>query len=171
MSYVMAASTVVSALGQYQSGQAAKAQGAMQAQALQMQGEQERDAAKQQAALIRKAQRYAVGTADTAAAASGVVVGQGSAAEVDRQIYQDSEHDAYQALLSGDRRARGLSVQGVGARAAGDMAAANADMQAFGTVLQGGSMMLRGSGWRTGGPGFSGQQAPAPVESRTINWK
>lgn len=167
MSYIMAAGTAITAFGQYESGQAAKSQGQMQGKMLEYQGTVERANALQQAALIRRAQGYAIGRADTAAAASGVVVGQGSAGEVDRQIYTDSERDAYQAILGGERRASGLHVSAVGAESAGDVAAANADAQAAGTVLQGGYQMLRGSGWRSVGAGWSGTQAPAPVIDRS----
>ena len=158
MSFLIA-STTISVFGQLQAGQAARAQGAMQGQQLDYQAKVERDNALQTASLIRRQGRYAVGAADVAAAASGVVVGQGSAGEAERQIYQDSEQDAYQAILSGDRRARGLSVQAVGARASGDIANANAQMAAAGTVLSSGYKMF--SGWRTQ------TQAPAPVETRT----
>lgn len=168
MSYVTAAGTLLTAFGQYQQGQAAKAQGGLQASALQYQATVDIEQGKQQAALIRRAQRYAVGRADTAAAASGVVVDSGSAGEVDRTIINDSEHDAYQAILSGNRRARGAQVQGAGALAAGDAAASNADFAAAGTVLQGGYSMLKQSGWRSAGPGWSGTQAPAPVVDRSI---
>lgn len=169
MSYIMAAGTLISAFGQYQSGQAAKAQGNLQADQLEYTGQVERDNALKQAQMIRTAQRKAIGRADAAAAASGIVVGEGSAGEIDREIYQESEHDAYQAILAGNRRARGMSVQAAGARAGGAIAEANAAMQAGGTVLSGGYSMLRGSGWRTGGqPGFSGTQAPAPVEDRSL---
>lgn len=167
MSYITAAGTALKAFGQYESGQAQQMQSRMQAQQLEYQGTVERQNALQQAALIRRAQGYAIGRADTAAAASGVVVGQGSSAEVDRQIYADSERDAYQAILTGDRRARGLHVAAVGDVAAGDVAATNADLNATGTVLSGGYQMLRGSGWRSVGPGWAGTQAPAPVVDRS----
>lgn len=171
MSWINIGASAVTAFGQYQKGQAAKAQGGMQGQQLDYQASVEKDNATQQAEMIRRNQRYAVGSADTAAAASGVVVGQGSAAEVDRQIYVDSEHDAYQTILNGNRRARSLNLTASGARASGDMEASNAEISAAGTVLAGGYQGLRGSGWRTGGmPGYSGTQAPAPVESRTINF-
>lgn len=169
MSWISIGAAAVSAFGQYQSGQAAKAQGNLQAGQLNYQGSVEQQNAMQQAEMIRRQQRYAVGRSDVAAAGSGIVVGEGSAGEADRQIYQDSEHDAYQAILSGNRKARSLSLQASGARAAGDMAATNADEQAFGTVLGGAYQGLRGSGWRTGGmPGYSGTQSPAPVTDRSL---
>ena len=157
MSFLIS-STTISVFGQLQSGQAARAQGAMQGQQLDYQGKVEHENALQTATLIRRQGRYAVGSADVAAAASGVKVGEGSAGEADRQIYQDTEHDAYQAILNGDRRARGLNVQAVGARASGDIANTNAQLGAVGTVLSSGYKVF--SGWRTQ------TQAPAPVETR-----
>jgi len=41
-------------------------------------------------------------------------------------------------------------------------------VNAVGTVLQGGYSGLRASGWRAAGPGWSGQQRPAPIEDRSI---
>lgn len=41
-------------------------------------------------------------------------------------------------------------------------------VNAVGTVLSGGYQAMRSNGWRTAGPGFSGLQAPAPVEDRSI---
>lgn len=157
MSFLVSA-TAISVFGQLQSGRAAQAQGAMQGQQLDYQAKVERDNALQTAMLIRRQGKYAVGAADVAAAGSGVVVGQGSAGEADRQIYQDTEHDAYQAILSGDRRGRGLEVQAVGARAQGDIAKSNSVMSAAGTVMSSGYQAF--SGWRTQ------TQAPAPVETR-----
>jgi inosine-uridine nucleoside N-ribohydrolase len=137
MSWIAVGASAVQAFGQYKSGQAAKAQGEAVAGQLEYQGTVEQNNAMQQAQMIRRAQRNAVGQADTAAAASGIVVGQGSAGEVDRQIYEDSEHDAYQAILSGNRRQRQLDLQAVSARTGGNIAAANANAQAVSTVMGG----------------------------------
>lgn len=149
MSWVSIGASAVTAFGQIQAGQAAKTRAGLEGQQLDYQGGVERDTGMEHARLIRRQQRTAIGSADAAAAASGVVVGQGSAGEVDRQIYQDTEHDAYQAILAGDRKQRSLQVQAVGGRAAGDMAAANGITAAAGTVLAGAYQGLRGSGWKS----------------------
>lgn len=168
VSMVMAASTTVSVLGQVQAGRAAHQQADMQADQIAYQGRVTRDDALAQAQMIRKQQRFAIGSADTAAAASGIKVGEGSAGEVDRSIYNDSEHDAYMAILNGDRRARGLDTEAALTRQAGANASRQAGMGALGTVLSSGYQSMIGSGWRTAGPGWSGTQRPAPVENRDI---
>jgi len=160
--------TSVTALGQYQQGQAAKAQANYQAGQQDYQAKVEQDDALATAEMIRKAGRRQVGEANAAFAASGVKVGEGSAGEVDREIYQGSEHDAFMSILTGDRRARGLREEADLTRAAGKNAARAGVINAFGTVLGGGYSALRNSGWRTAGPGFSGTQAPAPVINRDV---
>lgn len=162
----MAASAAVSVLGQMKQGQAAKQQADAQASQIEYQGRVTRDDALAQAQMIHKQQRFAVGAADVGAAGSGVQVGQGSSAEAERDIYQNSEHDAYMAILNGDRRARGLDTEAAYTRQAGQDARTNSYFQAAGTVLGSGYSALRGAGWRTGGAGFSGTQAPAPVVNR-----
>ena len=89
-----------------------------------------------------------------------------SALETERQIDQNVEQDAFQTILEGDRRARAYKTQGAFARAQGEAAQAAGYVNAVGTVLQGANAGLKASGWRTMGPGWSGQQAPAPVEVR-----
>lgn len=83
-----------------------------------------RDDAQATAAYIRKQQRLAIGTSQATSAASGVVVGEGSAAEADRQIYQDSEQDAFMSILSGERDGRALDADAALTRQSGK---ANAD--------------------------------------------
>ena len=151
MSWISIGASAVTAFGQIQAGQAAKTRGGLEGQQLDYQAGVEHDNGIEHARLIRRQQRQIVGSADAAAAASGVVVGQGSAGEVDRQLYQDTEHDAYQAILAGDRKQREAQVKAVGARTGGAMAAANANLAAVGTVLGGAYQGLRGSGWKSGG--------------------
>lgn len=83
-----------------------------------------RDDALATAAYIRKQQRLAIGTSQATSAASGVVVGEGSAAEADRQIYQDSEQDAFMSILSGEREGRALDADAALTRQSGKANAA-----------------------------------------------
>ena len=156
MSWISIGASAVTAFSQIQAGQAAKTRGGLEGQQLDYQGGVEHDNGIEHARLIRRQQRQVIGSADAAAAASGIVVGQGSAGEVDRQIYQDTEHDAYQAILAGDRKQRSLQVQAVGGRAAGDVAAANGITAAAGTVLGGAYQGLRGTGWKSTPPAKKG---------------
>ncbi len=164
----MAFVSVATAAGQIMSGKFARAQANLQGDINDWQAGIERQTALKTAEMIRTAARRQVGSANAAAAAAGVVVGEGSSGEAERYIYEQSEKDAYQAILEGDRRARGLEVGGAFSRAQGRMAEAAGWLNATGTVLQGGYNMMRASGWRTMGPGWSGLQSPAPIEDRSI---
>lgn len=166
-----AGATAMGVMGQLNQGEATKAQynaqGAMQKMQGDMQGMQldhsaalAKEDALFQAQMIRKKQKEAIGSADVAAAGSGIVVGEGSAGEADRQIYKDSEQDAFMAIANGNRTANRLNTEADFARAgganaqtyarvAGDNAESNANMAAFGTVLSGGSKMMNDPGWKT----------------------
>ena len=168
MSWVMVAVGGMTAFNQVQQGRTARQQGNMQAQASEFQARIEQENALKTAEIIRRAGRRQVGQASAAYAAAGVKVGEGSALETERQINLDVEHDAFQSLLEGGRRARGLQTDAEMARAQGRMAQAAGYVNAMGTVLSTGYSALRANGWRSNGPGFSGTRAPAPVEDRSF---
>jgi len=170
MSWVLVAVTGMTAFNNVQQGRYAKAQAGLQAAMSDYQAQVEQDNALKTAEIIRRAGRKQVGQANAAFAGAGVKVGEGSAAEVERDITQGYEHDAFQALLEGGRRAFGLQLDSELTRINGRMQAAAGGVNAVGTVLGGTYGAMRANGWRTAGPGFSGTQAPAPVETRTIDY-
>jgi len=163
MSFVQVAITGFSAFQQVQAGKYAKGQANLEATQLDYQAQVENDNAMKTAAVIRRAGRKQVGQANAAYAGSGVVVGEGSAGDIEAEIRQGVEHDAYQALLEGHRRGRGMSTQAQLTRIDGGMRETAGYVNAVGTALGGSYKALKANGWRTAGPGFSGQQAPAPV--------
>ena len=171
MSWVAVAIGGVQAMGQYQQGQSDKATGYAQAQSLDYQAQQEQKAALDQAAIIRRAGRYTEAAATAAYAGAGVKVGEGSAADISAQIQADNEHDAMTAILNGTKRGNALRTQGTFARVGGELAASNANEKAMGTVLSSGYQGMINSGWRTAGPGFSGQQKPAPIVDRSFKYQ
>lgn len=168
MSWVLVAVTGMTAFNNVQQGRYAKAQAGLQAAMSDYQAQVEQDNALKMAEIIRRAGRKQVGQANAAFAGAGVKVGEGSAAEVERDITQGYEQDAFQAILEGNRRARGLQTDAAMERAQGRMAQAAGYVNAVGTVLGGAYQGMKSNGWRTGGPGFSGQQAPAPVVDKSI---
>jgi hypothetical protein len=123
---------------------------------------QEREAALETAAIIRKAGRRQRGQATAAYAASGARVGEGSAAEVDREIVQGVEHDAFTAILEGDRRAMGLELDAKLRQIAGKAERRAGMINAVGTVLGGYAKFMDANGWKTPVPNR------APVEDRKI---
>lgn len=148
MSWVNVAITGARAFGQYQQGALASELAGAQADSYNYQAKVEHDNALQTAALIRRAGARQVGQANAAYAGAGVKVGEGSALEAERYIDQNTEHDAFQAILEGDRRGRGMQVKAASARAQGDMARTAGIVNAMGTVLQGGYKAY--NGWKTG---------------------
>lgn len=168
MSFIAAAVTGFNALNSIQQGRFASAQAGLQASATEYQAKVEEQNALETARVIRRAGQRQVGQANAAYAAAGVKVGEGSAGEVERDITQGYEHDAYQAILEGQRRGLSLRTDAAMTRINGQMAERAGIVNAMGTVLMGANSALKSNGWRTAGPGFSGQQAPAPVETRTI---
>lgn len=153
---MMVATTMISAGGAIYSGiqqdKAAKAN----AELLRRHGEADKDAAVAQAEKIRKAARYQAGQANAALAASGVDVGAGTALRINEDIYQNSEGDAYSALLTGTRRQRAASDEGAILRHQGRAAKIGGFLQAGGSVL---SMGARASGWKAA--------AAAPIVERS----
>ncbi len=151
LTVMQAGAGALTALAQYGAGQSAVAQGDYLAGQDNYRARVALRDAQDRAQFIRRAGTRAVGTADTVAAANGVQVGTGSAGEVDHEIYQASEHDAYTALLSGSRTARAFEVDAV-AQTANAKAKKNiATAQLVGTVLSSGYSAYRS--WGSGGGG------------------
>jgi len=168
MSWVMVAVGGMTALNSVNAGKYAKGQSELQASQAEYQATVEQKAALDTAAIIRRAGKQQVGSANAAYAASGVQIGEGSALETERQIHQDVEHDAFQTILQGDRRARGLQTDATLMRIDGKSKETAGNVNAFGSLLGSAYQGAKASGWRTAGPGYSGTQAPAPVEDRSI---
>ena len=161
--------TAFNAYGKIQQSKYAQGQANLQAQQSDYQAGIEQKAGLQTAQIIRRAGTRQVGAANAAYAGAGVKVGEGSALETERQIGLDSEHDAFQAILQGDRRAAGLRTDASLSRINGNALQTAGYVNAAGTLLSGGYQGLKASGWRTAGqPGFGGTQAPAPVETRYV---
>lgn len=151
MSWVRVAVTGMTAFNNVQQGRYAKAQAGLQAAMSDYQAQVEQDNALKTAEIIRRAGRKQVGQANAAFSGAGVKVGEGSAAEVERDITQGYEHDAFQALLEGGRRASGLRLDGQLTRINGDMQETAGYVNAVGTVLSGvQSYMRQSGGWKTG---------------------
>jgi hypothetical protein len=135
MGWVMLAGTVISALAQ--NGQAQN-----KARDEENIAAEKDDAAKQQADLIRKAARAQRGASQAAFVSSGVDTSAGTPLKIDDRINQDSEYDAYNALLSGRRQSRAYMQQASETRTQGAIDAGSTVLSAYGNY--------RKSGWKTG---------------------
>lgn len=100
-----------------------------------------------QARAIRKAAEKQRAEARAALAGSGVVVGEGTAEQIDQEIYADSEQDALLAIYDGGNRSRGITQAGNLASQRSRNAASAARTGAWTSALQGGASLARG--WNT----------------------
>lgn len=125
------------------------------------------DDARAEAANIRRAGDQQRGATLAGIAASGVKIGEGSTLDAEREVMQQAARDEYMTILTGQRQADAYRRQASNQRAAGRDARRAANIGAFSSLLSAGGSFAKASGWRSNGPGFSGTQAPAPVETRT----
>lgn len=152
--------------GAVQQGQAANNAAQSDAMYAEASARESRQDAQGVAARVRREGATARGSTLAAVAASGVKVGEGSALEAERQVMEDYSRDEYMAILSGERRASGLQMEAGNRRRAGRDARRAGYINAGTSLMASGAQGLKDSGWRRYGPGFSGGQAPAPVETR-----
>jgi hypothetical protein len=136
-SMMMALSTGVSVVGQLQQGQAAKQAANAEARNAENLAAQTRDAAMQEAARIRKAGDRTRGAARAQLAASGIDVNSGTAVTIEDDIGTNSELDAYNTLLTGDRKATSLQDSAAISRARGKNAVTSSMLGSVSTGLQG----------------------------------
>ena len=156
---LLTAGTTMKVAGQLQEGKATQQAANQQAGLMEYQAAVDQSNALYQAKQIRRQ-----GVSDRArsvagAAASGVVVGQGSAGDAERQVMQDAETDAYMAILSGDRAATSQRIGAEMTRRAGRNAVRASYINATSTLLSAGAkgLDLAGgslSGWDA--KGFTG---------------
>lgn len=100
-------------------GITAKGNANLQAADMEYQAAVERDNAQQQATAIRRQGERDRGTTVTNIAASGVKIGDGSAADAERQVLQDAMTDERLAILRGDQTDRQLKARAAITRRAG----------------------------------------------------
>jgi hypothetical protein len=126
------------------------------------------DSAAVEARNIRRAGEQQRGQVLAGQAASGVVIGEGSALAVERQLIEDAARDEYLTILTGQRQASALQRDAGLKRRAGRDAMRSNVIGAGTSLLSTGYSYAKAAGWRSRGPGFSGTQAPAPVIYRDI---
>lgn len=101
-----------------------------------------------QAKTIRKAADKQRAEARAALAGSGVVVGTGTAEQIDKEIQAGGEEDALMAIYDGTNRARAISRSGDLAASRSRNSANASRYGAATSALQGGASIARG--WNTG---------------------
>lgn len=150
---VMAASAVYGAYSTVQSGKQQQLNGEAQGEQAEADARTEKSAAMVQADRIRKLARIQASEANAALAASGVEVGEGTAVNINREIYENAEEDAVLTVMGGTNRSNRLNVDASNYRLAGNQARSNANSQAASSLLSTGAGMY--TGWKTGAKGKS----------------
>ena len=165
---VLGGTALMGAYGTIQQGKAAQRQANDQAREISMGAGREQDAANAQADLIRKAARRQMGEARAAFSVSGVAADEGTPVKIAEEIYRGGEFDALNTILGASRNSDSAARQAEQLNRQGKDARRASQIQAASSLLQAGASAATASGWRSQGPGFSGQQAPAPISDRNI---
>jgi hypothetical protein len=150
MSYVNAALAVSSVISGLGSASAARKQGEAQAVLADSSAKIEEDNALELAKLIRKAGRKQIAQSKASYAAAGVRVGDGSAADVENEQITGIEHDAFQAILEGKRRAISMRAEGRMGQIVGHARASAEITSALGNAA--GYAYQGYRGWKTANP-------------------
>lgn len=145
--YAMAASAAVSAYSAIQQGEQQKEWNDYQAKQAEADAKAEKSAAEVQAEKIRKMARIQSGEATASLAGSGVEVGEGTALNINKEIYANAEEDAVMTIFGGaDRAARG-NAEAAGYRFKGKQAQQAGYLNATSTILGAAGGMAKG--WKT----------------------
>jgi hypothetical protein len=142
--YAMAASAAVSTISAIAQGEQQKKWADYQARQAEADAAAERSAAEVHAEKIRKMARTQAGEANASLAGSGVEVGEGTAMNINKDIYANAEEDAVMTIFGGaDRAARGNAeaagyrIKGRQAQQAGYLNAASTILGAAGSIAKG----------------------------------
>lgn len=143
LSAIMAISAGMQVVGTIAKGQADQQAAEAQAREYENQAAANQVAATQEAARIRKAGEKTAGSARAALAYSGVVVDQGTGFNINEDIYQNMESDAFNTLLNGDRQSSAM-------RRSADQSRISGRNAMTGSLLGAASEAAKGYvGWKT----------------------
>lgn len=141
------AGTAYSVYSSQQAGKQANLTADAQAEQSQLDADATASAATVQADRIRRLARNQAGEANSALAASGVSVGEGTAVNINEEIYGNAEEDAVMTELNGQsQKARGY-VDSSNYKQSGAAARSAANSQSIASVLQGGGQLAM-MGWK-----------------------
>lgn len=126
---------VMAAKGQMDAGRAQQEAANFNAKQDEIEAAQTRDAYRDQAEKIRRMGRAQASEAKAAYSASGVSVGSGTPVLINDQIQNDTESDAYNTILTGNRRADSLEAQAAMSRRSGASMAKVGQRAATGSLL------------------------------------
>lgn len=138
----------MSALGSIQQGQDAKAWGKYQNKQAKADAFAQTQAAKVEQRKIREAASSQKSTAVSAISNAGLVVGDGTAADIESRITERGEYDAQMTMYNAQDQANRILAEGQAAKIQGNNQAQASYMQAAGSLL--GAGVSGYSAWKSG---------------------
>lgn len=142
----MAVATAYSVYSTQQAGKQAQINANAQADQSQLDADNAASAATVQADRIRRLARSQVSQANASLAASGVAVGEGTAVNINEEIYANAEEDAVMTELNGQNAKKRGYVDAGNISLVGSQARNAANSQAIGSVLSAGTQA--GMAWK-----------------------
>lgn len=149
----IAAATAYSAYSSVQQGKQASLNADAQSEQAQLDADSAASAAKVQADRIRRIARNQAGEANAALAASGVEVGEGTALNINEEIYGNAEEDAVMTILNGENQRKRGYVDAANTSLYGRQQRSAANSQAVGSVLSAGA---QAGMWKASAAGRNG---------------
>lgn len=154
----LAASTAYSAYSSVQQGKQAKLNAEAQSDQAQIDANNAASASKVQADRIRRLARNQASEANAALAASGVEVGEGTALNINQEIYGNAEEDAAMTIFNGENQRKRGYVDATNMSLYGSQQQSAANSQAVGSVLAAGA---QAGMWRASAAGRNGTASKA----------
>lgn len=154
----IAAATAYSVYSTQQSGKQASLNADAQSEQAQLDADNAASAARVQADRTRRLARINAGQANASLAASGVEVGEGTALNINEEIYGNAEEDAVMTILNGENQKKRGYVDAGNTALYGNQQRAAANSQSIGTVLQAGAQYGM---WKASAAGTNGTVSKA----------
>ncbi|MGH8381745.1 hypothetical protein [Pseudomonas sp.] len=151
----MAAATVYSVYSTQQAGKQAQLNANAQSEQAQLDADAAASAATVQADRIRRLARSQASQANAALAASGVEVGEGTALNINEEIYANAEEDAALTIFNAQEAKKRGYVDSSNLALSGKQARSAANAQSIGTVLSSGAQA--GMAWKASAAGNNGK--------------
>lgn len=149
----LAAAASYSAYSSVQQGKQAQLNADAQSEQSQLDADNAASAAKVQADRIRRLARNQAGEANAALAASGVEVGEGTALNINQEIYGNAEEDAAMTIFNGENQRKRGYVDASNTALYGKQQRSAANSQAIGSVLSTGAQVGM---WKASAAGRNG---------------
>jgi hypothetical protein len=165
---MMVVSTAVKAGGEIAKGQAEAAEFNAAAANASSNAQIARDQTNANEETLRRQNKVRLGMQRAVAGESGFDPSSGSMLDMQGKSAGELELDALTTRYEGTLKALSFDNESASLRTRAKAAKRSGYMSAFGSIFQSAAGGMQRSGFGSRGPGWSGTQTPAPVETRTI---